>query len=244
MLLEGDLSPLLSAGPAMKKHTLRALAALSKFLGIHDEFTELRKRYGIKWSHGSAARLVARRLSGEVSNGIFEWIVKALRVLDEDHRTLTRYVLFTGVRLDEACKTWKLIHELGHERVNEYYNAAFNALEHYRYPKLFFRETKNLFVSFVTPELVEDILRGRRDKITWWSVSSALRKRGLPSRYGDIRELWATWMTRYLSEPEINFLQGRVSQSTFMRHYFNPKLIADLRDRTLNAASKLLEKIT
>ncbi|MEM4498014.1 MAG: integrase [Nitrososphaerota archaeon] len=243
MLLEGDLSPLLSAGLAMRRHTLRALAALSKFLGMHDEFIELRRRYGVKWDKGETSRLIIKRLTGEIGYNVLEWITRAYEIFDDDQRTLFRYLIFTGVRVEEACSTWGLIHVLGAENIHEYYNERMSALEHYRYPKLFLRRTKTLYVSFVTRDILEDILRGKRNKITWWSLAAALRKHGLPSRFGDVRELWATRMIRDLSQPEIDFLQGRITQSVFMRHYFNASLLPDLRDRTLRAAEKLLNEV-
>ena len=43
--------------------------------------------------------------------------------------------------------------------------------------------------------------------------------------------------------PEIDFLQGRVSSSVFMRNYFNPAWITDLRERTLKAAEEILAKL-
>ena len=46
-------------------------------------------------------------------------------------------------------------------------------------------------------------------------------------------------MTRYLSQPEIDFLQGRVNSNTFMQHYFNPTLISDLKERTLEGIKNL-----
>ena len=244
MLLEGDLSPLHTAGLARRRHTLRALAALSKFLGMHEEFTELRKRYGIKWDKGCSSKLLIKRLTSGIEDNISEWINQAIKVLDDSQRILLRYLIFTGVRVEEACNTWSLIHRLGYGRLHEYYNEKLNALEHYKYPKLFLRGTKNLYVSFVTPELLEEILRGKRQRITWWILSSTLRKHNLPSRFSDIRELWATKMTRYLSQPEIDFLQGRISQSVFLKHYFNPSLLKDIRDRAIKGAYKLLEEIT
>lgn len=41
-------------------------------------------------------------------------------------------------------------------------------------------------------------------------------------RFGDVREVWASVMPKHLRQPEIDFLQGRVSTSVFMRNYFNP----------------------
>ena len=37
-------------------------------------------------------------------------------------------------------------------------------------------------------------------------------------------------MTRFLSQPEIDFPQGRFSESMFMKNYFNPELISDLEE--------------
>ena len=46
-----------------------------------------------------------------------------------------------------------------------------------------------------------------------------------------MREAHATFMTKYLRPSEIDFLHGRVSSSIFMRNYFNPALINDLKER-------------
>jgi len=48
-------------------------------------------------------------------------------------------------------------------------------------------------------------------------------------------------MTKGLSQPEIDFLQGRVSANVFMRNYFNPALIGDLKERVFEAIGKLKE---
>ena len=45
---------------------------------------------------------------------------------------------------------------------------------------------------------------------------------------------------KYLKQPEIDFLQGRVSASVFMQNYFNPQFIADLQDRALQNSRELL----
>lgn len=243
MLLENDLSPLLSSTLAMRRHTLKALSALSKFLGMHDIFIELRERYGIKWDKGETSQIIIKRLTGEIMNSVIEWIPQVYKVFDDDQKALFRYLLFTGVRVEEACNTWNLIHTLGEGNIHEYYNEKLSALEHYRYPKLFFRKTKTVYISFVTYKLVSDILHGKREKFTWWTLVSTLRKNNLPSRFGDIRELWATRMIKYLNQSEIDFLQGRISQSVFMRHYFNASLLPDLKDRVLKGAQNLLDEV-
>jgi hypothetical protein len=42
-----------------------------------------------------------------------------------------------------------------------------------------------------------------------------------------------------LKESEIDFLHGRVSTSVFMRNYFNPALIGDLKERVFKAVAEL-----
>jgi len=58
-------------------------------------------------------------------------------------------------------------------------------------------------------------------------------------RFSDIREAHANVLTKYLRQAEIDFLQGRVSASVFMRNYFNPALIIDLRKRVFKAVSEI-----
>lgn len=62
-------------------------------------------------------------------------------------------------------------------------------------------------------------------------------------KFGDIREIHGTLLTRYLNEMEINFLHGRVSSSVFMRNHFSPVLISDLKERAFRGVHEILSKI-
>ena len=59
----------------------------------------------------------------------------------------------------------------------------------------------------------------------------------------DARAYFATHMTKWLNASEIDFLQGRVSASVFMKHYFNPAIIIDLKERTFKAIDELTRQI-
>ena len=63
-------------------------------------------------------------------------------------------------------------------------------------------------------------------------------------RFEDIREVHGTLLTKYLNEVEINFLHVRVSSSVFMRNYFNPSWISDLKQRTFKAVSDIIKRIS
>jgi hypothetical protein len=66
----------------------------------------------------------------------------------------------------------------------------------------------------------------------------------LPSRFSDIRELYASFMTQWLNPQEIDFLQGRVTARIFMTNYYNPKLVTDLTFRIDKGIKKILNKIS
>jgi intergrase/recombinase len=73
-------------------------------------------------------------------------------------------------------------------------------------------------------------------------VQKLIQKKGLKTRFADIRETHGTYLIRYLKEPEIDFIHGRVTSNVFMRNYFNPALIGDLEQRTLTAVQEILSK--
>ena len=56
----------------------------------------------------------------------------------------------------------------------------------------------------------------------------------------DVREAHASFMTKHLQQPEIDFIHGRVSTNVFMRNYFNPALIGDLKARALKGIQEMV----
>jgi len=84
----------------------------------------------------------------------------------------------------------------------------------------------------------------KNEKISAYQIGNWIsRSKELKSRFGDIREYWATFMTKFLNPAEIDYLQGRVSASVFMRNYFNPALIEDLKERVFKGISELEKKV-
>jgi hypothetical protein len=60
-------------------------------------------------------------------------------------------------------------------------------------------------------------------------------------RFVDIQELHASLSTKHLKQPEIDFLHDRISTNVFMANYFNPALIADLKERAFKVAKEIEE---
>ena len=240
-LFEGDFSRLQPINPNKRNHILCALSNLSKYLGIYERFQRLVRAYGLKWKLNNADDLLLNRITKVQNEGeVLEWIkqVKEKVVGLDDFMD---FCLISGLRVNEALASWNLIIELASQnRLGEYYNEGMETLEHFRFKQIFIRKTKKAFITFMPKAFLERI--ALNDKLTWPTIHNRLYKKKLPLRFGDIREYWATYMTKHLKESEIDFLQGRISSSIFMRNYFNPALISDLKHRVFRGVSELLRK--
>ena len=220
-------------------HALKALSALSKFLGIHEYWRLLVKNHGLKWSSGRGDDLIIARLTRTVNDEeIIDWI-RQVKAIVPDHAAFLDLMAATGLRFEEAINSWNLIIRLGENRLGEYYKSE--TLEHFRFKELFIRRTKKAFISFVPIGLIKRIVKAH--PLTRSMIVKKIQRRGLRLRFGDIREYHASYLTKYLRPPEIDFLHGRISTSVFMRNYFNPAWIKDLKERTLRAAEEILKKI-
>ncbi|MEM3459602.1 MAG: integrase [Candidatus Bathyarchaeia archaeon] len=241
-LFNRDLSEVRDLVDSLRPNVIRALSSLAKYLGIYEDWKVLFKQYGLRWTGRSADQLIIDRLvKVKDPDEVFEWIrkVKAER---HDLKVFMDFISITGLRLDEAVQSFNLVIQLSREgRLNEYYNEENETLEHFRFKEIFLRKSKKAFFSFVPRELVKQISECQ-PLTSKHVVHKRVRMKGLPLRFADIREAHASILTRHLTQPEIDFLHGRVSANVFMQNYFNPKLIADLKDRIFKAISEIQRK--
>jgi intergrase/recombinase len=234
------LSELAMLNDCQRVHALKALTALSKFLGVCEDWRRLVRSYGLKCTDRNSDDLIIGRLTKAVNaDDIFEWIRKVKSCAPElsDFMDL---LTATGLRLNEAVECHNLIIDLsGQGRLGDYYRADRRVLEHFRFKETFLRGSKKVFISFAPEELVERISCG--GKLEYGRVQKLATNRVGRQRFADVRELHASLMTKWLRESEIDFLHGRVSSSVFMRNYFNPACIGDLEDRALDGAGDILK---
>jgi len=227
VLVREDFSDILTLSPAKRRHVLSALACLSKFLGKYDRFVELKKKHGVKIEQNIK---ISFQLDDSSLRELCGYIVKSREVLAEHgYETLIDLMLASGMRVSEAIASYNLIiklHENG--KLESYYRNGF--LEHFRFESLFCRRSKNVYVSYA-PEHVVAGVASRGKPATIGKIRKILEKHGLQVRLKEVRKLWASYMTRHLTEPEINLIQGRVGKSIFMTHYFNPSYTLDLKKR-------------
>ena len=241
-LATNNLTRLKTLSTDKRLHAMKALSALSKFLGVYDVYKQMLKAYGLKWSVNTDNAIIARLVKARTSGDLVDWIKMVKREFPE-FATLMDFITATGLRFNEALASHNLIVELARKgKIDDYYNEEQQVLEHYRFRSIFIRRTKKTFMSYVPKTLVQRIMSSNR-QITEDMIEKRMARRKMARRFGDIREFYATHATRYLSPPEIDFIQGRTSATVFMRNYFNPLWIKDLTKRTMRNAQKMLKLI-
>jgi len=239
VLFSGDGSVLLGISEGLKRTVMASLSNLSKFLGRYEDWKRIVRNYGLKWSYGRSEDYLISRMAHTENNGsVLEWLRRVKAEIPQ-LSVFMDFMLLSGLRLREAVNSWNLIIDLAREgRLSEYYNEKNGALEHYRFRGLFMRRSKKVFVSFLPKWLIEKI--SKQDKLTLCKISNWVRRdKKLKSRFPELREYFATVMTRWLNAAEIDFLQGRISGSVFMKNYFNPALITDLRERVFKGLAEI-----
>ena len=205
MLHSNDASVLLSLTDSVRKSAMAALSNLSKYLGIYKKWKLLVENYGLKWSEGKTEDLVICRITKTNGNGeVLKWIYE-VKVKLPELNVFMDFILVSGLRYREAVNSYNLIIDLaGEGRLNEYYDAEKEVLGHYRFKKLFIRRSKKAFISYVSKGFIERI--SKQEKLTRYQIDNWIRRNGLKSRFSDIREYYATYMTKHLTQPEIDFL--------------------------------------
>jgi len=241
-LLNRDFSTLKLLTDSQRAHAMKALAVLSKFVGIYEDFKRLVKNYGLKWSGKKSSDLIIERLTKTVNpDEIFEWIKRVKKTIPElsDFMDL---MAFTGLRYNEAIESYNLIIELARKRkLHNYYNNKSKTLEHFKFKRTFIRRSKKVYISFVPRELVERIYQN--EPIEWNATKKKVARNVNHLRFADIREFHGTFLTKYLRQAEIDFLHGRASASVFMKHYFNVALISDLKTRAFKAIREIEKRM-
>jgi len=216
--LRGDLSRVVALSGKARMHVLDALACFSKYLGRYDYYAMLKKRYGLRYEHRDS-HLIIDRMD---ATGVAEWFMKAKTVLG-DYNIFLDFLAYTGLRVEEALQSWKLIHS-----EDGYYDHARMVLQHYKHPDMFLRRTKKAYISFAPKHIVEKLRSIQAPSYQY--LRHKLKKKKLPTRFSDLRELWASIMSRHLQQHEIDFIQGRIG-NVFLKHYYNPKYVEDLKER-------------
>ena len=214
-----NVNGILSIKPTARNNTINALTALSRFLGTYDTFMSELKRHGVSRYKPDAIQSFTRIFNSEAHKGLGEWYRQATTLANENEKLYLEFMLLSGVRAMEGINSFNLIVKLGSSYSQEYYNEKTQFLEHFRYPKLFLRNSKNLYVSSVPKVLLDNI--SKASAVSYNAIDKKLNKANLSMRIKQLRSYYATTMReRGLLSEQIDLMQGRVGKSVFLHHYF------------------------
>jgi intergrase/recombinase len=215
-----------------RNNVLKALIALSKYLGFYREFKEKLSDYGIKWHRTSSIDSFLRILNNQ-NKDVLVWSKKATNILNAECGTYLRFLLLSGLRPSEAIESFNLIRT----KLNAYYNEELCTLEHFRFKEIFLRNTKNAFITIIPKSFVMEI--APKEKVTYSMIKLKLQRNQLPMRLNELRDYYGTFMVRHgLIKEEVDLLQGRIGKSVFVRHYWSPA-IKELKQRVFKALKEL-----
>jgi intergrase/recombinase len=224
---------------SIKSNVLKAMIALSKYLGKYEDFTKDFKSHGVKWSQPDSFNAFLNIVNNNYDN-LKVWYRKALSVLADNEKLYLKFALL-GLRRTESIKAFNQIIDLAKNgKLDEYYNRDLKILEHYKF-KWSLRNTKNCFITIISEELITEISNSK--PISYATLRKHLARNKLTIMIKLLRVYYATFLNKNGIQSEtIDILQGRVSKSVFARHYLKESL-STLSSQILPLQLKMLESI-
>jgi len=225
----------------LRRLVMASLANLSKYLGIYSSWRKLVKDNGLKWEKRSALETFVDIFETNL-NDTKTWLFQVIRKLPPKYATVEIFTALTGLRPSEAVNSCRLIVELSSEdRLGEYLDEELMMLKHFKFKELFLRGCKNAYISFITDELVNLVLE-TKPVIKYATLQTRLKRLGFKNQTKQLRKLYATMLRNHAPHEVIDLLQGRISQSVFLRFYYKP-FLKDIRKKTLEAIKPLQEEL-
>ncbi len=218
-------------------NVIDALTALAKYTSNYEAFKHNLKNAGIKRHKQDCLKSFVRILNSQ-DKDVLQWLNnEAMPHLRDNEKTLAKYLKLSGLRVNEGIESFNLCIKLSKEkRLNEYYNAEWQILCHFKY-KQFLRGKKNAFITFITPELLTEICNSK--PTTYIAILRNLEKNKTKMRFNELRDYFGTTITNNgITETEQNLVCGRIPTSVFVRHYWTPK-IKEIGTRIFKALQKI-----
>ncbi|MEM0488966.1 MAG: hypothetical protein QW707_07190 [Candidatus Bathyarchaeia archaeon] len=229
--MDGRLSFLAALPYAQRRHALCALSNYAKFLGCHGVFLKRLKDAGVSWKSQSSWQIFERLFNGAESvSDVESWLMQLKEKADKETWTAVSVIALLGVRPSEGCAALNLISA---GELDRGYLGENLILQHFKYPRIFLRGSKNVYLSVLTEKILDVLRKWEIEKHRKMSADLILhrivRRCKMRSRLYDLRRWWATKLREagVLSE-YIDWLQGRCAPQIFLRSYFRPDMTAVL----------------
>ncbi len=212
-------------------------------MGSYDEWKNIVQRYQLKWSDNIKSLKVFDAIFQNESNNyssMLKWIKDIVAVLTKDYQNIIIFTTLTGLRPDEAQKAIWLIKT----KEGDYVDKGRGILKHYQFPSIFLRQTKNAYVSVLNDQIIE-IAKATPNKERYMvGLRKRVLKKGYRMNLYYCRKVFATYLRNKGIEPEIiDLLQGRISSSVFVNHYYRPDINEIIIKRIRPALNELMKEI-
>ena len=226
-------SQLLMLSKDVRRVTMSSLSNLSKYLGVYDNWKQIIRNYGLKWENTSNLETFLSILNSNLDKTEL-WLKQLIQKLPKEYSTVLVFDALTGLRPNEAVMSCNLITELSKKgEIDLYLDKDLMMLQHFRFPDLFLRKSKNAYISFITPELL-DLVLATKPHIKYTALDTKIGRLGFNTQTKQLRKLYATRLRNHLPQELIDLLQGRISQTVFMKFYYKP-LLLDIQQKTIKA---------
>ena len=186
------------------------------------------KNSGIKWVSNDSAFDSFLRIVNNNHSDLGQWYKAMQRILRDEEKLYLKFVLTTDLRKAEALKSMRLIIRLFNEdKLDSYYNSELGILEHWRFPDLFFRRTKMVYISIVSNDLVTKIAQSK--PVSYFAIRKRIVTHKQRVRIKELRSYFATYLRQHgILAEYIDLLQGRIPKSVFAKHYLKIESIEEL----------------
>lgn len=221
---------------------MKSLSSLSKYLGLCETWSKMIKQYQLQWSKHNKSLNVFHSIFNDNQESLpsmIAWLKSSISHLSGDYGNTLLFATLTGLRPEESLNAIGLIKN----QYNEYVDYKRNLLLHYKYPNLFLRRTKNAYVSVIDQNILETA-KDTPKEFSYNVPRLALKKPGLNVNLYYCRKVFATYLRNKGIEPEIiDLLQGRISSSVFVNHYYRPDINEIITNRIRPVLIELLNNL-
>ena len=205
------------------------------------------KKYQLKWKNENYNSLNTFKNIFGIDEGseqslpkMIEWIKTSISKLPKEVNNILLFSTLTGLRPEEAQKAIYLIKT----KRTEYVDEGKMLLLHYRYPNMFFRVTKKCYISIVNSNMLSLLDPIPLRESYYYTVRRAFEEIGRRMNMYYCRKIFATYLRNKGIEPEIiDLLQGRISDSVFVNHYYRPDINEIITKRIRPVLDELMNEL-
>ena len=133
LVLAGEgIQEILQQSTDVRKHVMKSMAALSKYMACYAHWQAIKNQYQLKWLEKDGLEAFHAIIDEEHNfTAMCEWLKEARTKLPPSYGDILLYTTLTGLRAQEAIHSIELVKtDLDKYRKKD-------ILEHYRYPDLF-----------------------------------------------------------------------------------------------------------